>query len=233
MHNLLSIIHYLLFTLWKFINGSNQYRLAIVDMTPNSSFSVLGFLPQKGITDVIQDYMHSHMTGISCIYRGCICIIPQAGGAWAEHGALSRRRQAWHMRPAGEETREAEAEPAWGNGNTTEYKDPRIDLLDSGVCWFITMLFNAVSTLMNDLSSATTKGLTPVDRGIRPFSLHIYLTCRVHAANATYCVMSACPFLPEYAGSGRSVTDHCLAAGRRPCWSSSFPARARSWPRQR
>lgn len=38
------------------------------------------------------------------------------------------------MRPAGEETREAEAEPAWGNSNTTEYKDPRIDLLDSGVC---------------------------------------------------------------------------------------------------
>lgn len=48
-----------------------------------------------------------------------------------------------------------------------------------------------------------------------------------------FCVTSAYPFLPEYAGSGRSVTDHCLAAGRRPCWSSSFPTRARSWPRQR
>ena len=54
------------------------------------------------------------MTGMPCIYNECICIIPQAGGAWAEHEAHSRRRQAWHMRPAGEETREVEAEPAWG-----------------------------------------------------------------------------------------------------------------------
>ena len=54
-------------------------------------------------------------------------------------------------------------------------KSPRIDLLDSGVCWFITMLFNAVSTLMNDLSSPTTKGLTPVDRGIRPFIAYIFV----------------------------------------------------------
>ena len=30
--------------------------------------------------------------------------------------ALSRRRQAWNMRPAGEETREAEVEPTWENG---------------------------------------------------------------------------------------------------------------------
>ena len=36
------------------------------------------------------------------------------------------------MRPAGEETREAEAEPAWGNANTPEHKkDPKIDLRDS------------------------------------------------------------------------------------------------------
>ena len=30
--------------------------------------------------------------------------------------ALSRRRQAWNMRPAGEETRAAEVEPTWENG---------------------------------------------------------------------------------------------------------------------
>ena len=36
------------------------------------------------------------------------------------------------MRPAGEETRGAEAELAWGSANTTEHKkDPRIDLRDS------------------------------------------------------------------------------------------------------
>lgn len=30
--------------------------------------------------------------------------------------ALSRRRQAWNMRPAGEETRAAKVEPTWENG---------------------------------------------------------------------------------------------------------------------
>ena len=33
-----------------------------------------------------------------------------------------------------------------GNVNTMEHKDPRIDLLDSGVCWSITMIFYVAST---------------------------------------------------------------------------------------
>ena len=67
------------------------------------------------------------------------------------------------MRPAGEETVKRK-EPAWGNSNTTEYKDPRIDLLDSGFADLL-LLFNAV--YINEWSIFA-KGLTPVDRGVRP-----------------------------------------------------------------
>ena len=79
---------------------------------------------ESGLAKASSDFLMSEDDPLIITGRLFLCgwlVVPLNEGfpgrrSGSETRAHSRRRQAWNMRPAGEETRAAEVEPTWENG---------------------------------------------------------------------------------------------------------------------
>ena len=95
IYYLQSTIYYLQFTI-HYLHCRSLYRshstlpIKLLNSSLSSRFLALKFFREKGITDVIQDHMHSYMTGTSCIYNRCICIPPPGRGEGDRNRGLTQ-----------------------------------------------------------------------------------------------------------------------------------------------
>ncbi len=107
IYYLQSTIYYLQFTI-HYLHCRSLYRshstlpIKLLNSSLSSRFLALKFFREKGITDVIQDHMHSYMTGTSCIYNRCICITPpgrrSVSGTWGSLKATASMAHAARRR---------------------------------------------------------------------------------------------------------------------------------------
>ena len=123
-----------------------EKRVLLMDTTTSSQIWPLKWWWWPlGMTSAAHDKYYTGPYAPQCIYIDCI-YNPQAGGEGVERGLTRGDGKHGTCGPPERRPVERKRSRPGGSGNTTEHKNPRIDLLDSGVRWSITMIFCVAST---------------------------------------------------------------------------------------